>query len=183
MDKTWGHAYAGHFDQTGHYQGEIELRGTRHTIDCVSTMDHSWGIRQERQTSRMSWLHAHFSGDLAIHAILDFDTEAGPDGASPLTMTHGYVMDHGKAVGLKGGSGVSERRGLYADTVRLQLTDVQDRDWELEGKAMTNFPWLAWPGTVGHNCLLRWRLGDATGFGETMDFIGLQELCAVYSRS
>ena len=30
MDLTWGHAYAGHFDQTGHYEGEIALRGGTH---------------------------------------------------------------------------------------------------------------------------------------------------------
>ena len=53
MDTTWGHAYAGHFDQTGRYEGELSLRGRRHAIDCVATMDHSWGVRAERQTSRM----------------------------------------------------------------------------------------------------------------------------------
>ena len=182
MDKTWGHAYAGHFDQTGHYEGEIVLGGRRHRIDCVSTMDHSWGIRQERQTSRMSWLHAHFSPDFAIHAILDFDTSAGPDGTSPLRLTHGYVLDHGKAVGLKAGGGESDRNGFYPEAVRLRLTDAQDREWELHGSALTTFPWQAWPGTVGHNCLLRWTCGDRTGHGEALDFIGLQELCGVYSR-
>jgi hypothetical protein len=182
MDKTWGHAYAGHFDQTGHYEGEVVLRGSRHVIDCVSTMDHSWGVRQERQTSRMSWLHAHFSRDLAIHAILDFTTDQGPDAASPLTLTHGYVMDGGNAIGLTGGGGVAERRRFYPETVRLELTDAHDRTWQLEGRALTGFPWQAWPGTVGHNCLLRWTCDGRTGHGEAMDFIGLQELCAVYSR-
>jgi len=66
-DKTWGHAYAGHFDLSGHFEGELVLRGTRTPIDCVSTMDHSWGVRAERQTSRLSWQHAHVSPDLAIH--------------------------------------------------------------------------------------------------------------------
>lgn len=65
MAKTWGHAYAGHFDQTGHYEGEIRLRGRTTPIDCVSTMDHSWGVRAERQTSRLSWLHAHVGPEFA----------------------------------------------------------------------------------------------------------------------
>jgi len=84
-DKTWGHAYAGHFDLTGHFEGELVLRGTRTPIDCVSTMDHSWGVRAERQTSRLSWQHAHVSPDLAIHVICDFGTDAGPDAPSAQT--------------------------------------------------------------------------------------------------
>jgi hypothetical protein len=187
MDKTWGHAYAGHFDASGHYEGELVLRGRRYPIDCVSTMDHSWGLRAERQTSRMSWLHAHVSKDLAIHAILDFSTDAGPDAPSPLRLTHGYVMDHGRAVGLVAGGGESRRRGFYPEQVSLRLTDAQGREWTLEGAALTTFPWQAWPGTVGHNSLLRWDLrgsdgSGGQGFGEAMDFIGLRELCAVNAR-
>jgi len=113
MTKTWGHAYAGHFDLTGHFEGEISLRGTTTPIDCVSTMDHSWGVRAERQTSRLSWMHAHFSRDLAVHALFDFTTGNGPDVASPLAMTHGYVLDHGTVYGLKGGSGSTDRTGFY----------------------------------------------------------------------
>jgi hypothetical protein len=183
MDKTWGHAYAGHFDQTGHYEGEIVLRGHRTPIDCVSTMDHSWGIRAERQTSRLSWQHAHVSPDLAVHVICDFSTENGPDAPSRQTMTHGYVLDHGKVHGLKAGGGTTHRRGFYPERIELTLTDSADRTWELTGEALTTFPWQAWPGTVGHNCLLRWTVNGEIGYGECMDFIGLGELGAVYSAA
>jgi hypothetical protein len=182
MDLTWGHAYAGHFDQTGHVEGEIALRGTTTPIDCVTTMDHSWGVRAERQTSRLSWMHAHFSTDLAVHALFDFSTENGPDAPSPLTMTHGYVLDHGKIYGLKSGTGTTARRGFYPERIELTVTDSGDRTWELEGTALTTFPWQAWPGTVGHNALHRWTCDGQTGFGECMDFIGLGELGAAYHR-
>ncbi|MBW0116429.1 DUF7064 domain-containing protein [Pseudonocardia abyssalis] len=182
MDLTWGHAYAGHFDLTGHVEGEIRLRGATTPIDCVSTMDHSWGVRAERQTSRLSWLHAHFSTDFAVHALFDFGTGAGPDGASPLTMTHGYVLDHGELHGLKAGGGTTHRAGFYPDAIEVSVTDSSDRTWDLEGTALTTFPWQAWPGTVGHNALLRWTCGGQTGYGECMDFIGLGELGAAYHR-
>jgi hypothetical protein len=182
MDKTWGHAYAGHFDQTGRFEGEIVLRGTTTPIDCVSTMDHSWGVRAERQTSRLSWQHAHVSPDLAIHVICDFGTDAGPDAPSTQAMTHGYVLDHGKVYGLKAGSGTTQRRGFYPERIQLSVTDSADRTWELEGEALTTFPWQAWPGTVGHNSLLRWTVDGRKGYGECMDFIGLGELGAVYHR-
>lgn len=62
---AWGEAYAGHFDQTGKFEGDLSSRGRRYPIDCVSTMDHSWGLRSERQGHTMSWLHGHFSEDYA----------------------------------------------------------------------------------------------------------------------
>lgn len=183
MDLTWGHAYAGHFDQTGHFEGEISLRGKKHSIDCVSTMDHSWGVRAERQTSTLSWMHAHFSRDFAVHCIFDFGTGQGPDAPSPLALTHGYVLDHGRLYPLKAGEGTSWRTGFYAERIELKVTDTANRTWELEGSALTTFPWQAWPGTVGHNCLLRWTCDGEVGFGEDMDFIGLGELGAAYNRS
>jgi len=129
MAKTWGHAYAGHFDQSGHFEGELSLRAETFPIDCVSTMDHSWGVRAERQTSRLSWMHAHFDRDLAIHVISDFSTDAGPDAPSPLTMTHGYVLEGGKVFGLKAGGGTSWRTGFYGEAVQLSVTDSADRTW------------------------------------------------------
>lgn len=182
MDLTWGHAYAGHFDLTGHVEGELSLRGETWPIDCVSTMDHSWGVRAERQTSRLSWLHAHFSKDFVVHGLFDFSTEDGPDAPCALTMTHGYVLDHGKLLGLKAGGGTTWRAGFYPTAIELAVTDAADRTWHLEGSALTTFPWQAWPGTVGHNALLRWTCDGKTGYGECMDFIGLGELGAAYNR-
>ncbi len=182
MDLTWGHAYAGHFDQSGHYEGEITLRGTTHPIDCVSTMDHSWGVRAERQTSRLSWMHAHFSDELVVHGLFDFSTENGPDAPSGLSMTHGYVLDHGKVHGLKAGTGTTWRRGFYPDAIQISVTDAANRTWALEGTGLTTFPWQSQPGVVGHNALLRWTCDGRTGYGECMDFIGLGELTAAHNR-
>lgn len=184
MSKTWGHAYAGHFDQTGRYEGELVVRGLRVPIDCVSTMDHSWGVRAERQTSRLSWMHAHFSPDFAVHALFDFTTDNGPHAAGPITMTHGYVLDHGKVYGLAAGAGVTTRAGFYPERIQISVTDSAGRTVELEGNALTTFPWQSQPGVVGHNCLLRWTATgqDGVGYGECMDFVGMGELGRVWDR-
>ncbi|AEA24316.1 hypothetical protein ACFQ34_18450 [Pseudonocardia benzenivorans] len=182
MDLTWGHAYAGHFDQTGRFEGEIRLRGVTTPIDCVSTMDHSWGVRAERQTSRLSWMHAHVGPDLALHALFDFDTANGPDGPSPLTMTHGYVLDNGVVRGLASGSGETTRSGLYPEHIEITVSDADGRTWEAVGDALTTFPWQSQPGVVGHNSLLRWTLDGRTAHGECMDFVGMGELGRVYDR-
>src|SRR5260370_18284511 len=83
----WGTAYNGHFDQTGHFQGRVAVRGRKVPIDCISTMDHSWGPRPERGAPNMSWLHAHFSRDLAFHVIFSFDPQTN---GRDLSLRHGY---------------------------------------------------------------------------------------------
>ncbi|MCW2581718.1 MAG: hypothetical protein JWQ53_508 [Klenkia sp.] len=183
MTKTWGHAYAGHFDSTGHVEGEIALRGVTTPIDCVSTMDHSWGVRAERQTSRLSWMHAHVSRDLAVHGLFDFSTDGGPDGESPLQLTHGYVLDHGQVRGLVRGSGTTRRSGLYPEAITLEVEDETGRTWDVRGAALTTFPWQSQPGVVGHNSLLRWTVDGQTGYGECMDFVGMGELGALHHRA
>ena len=36
---------------------------------------------------------------------------------------------------------------------------------------------------VGHNVLAEWTMDGQHGWGEAMDFIGLEQLCDLYTRS
>ncbi|MFS8035493.1 hypothetical protein ACI7BZ_00775 [Xanthobacter sp. AM11] len=171
---AWGTAYNGHFDQTGHFVGTVTLRGKRIPIDCISTMDHSWGPRPERGAPNMSWLHAHFSKDLAVHAIFSFDPEQN---ARDLSLTHGYVVERGEVFGLKAGHGHTVRlRDRFADQVELELTDRTGRVWKLAAKGLTTFPWQCWANMVAFNVLARWEMDGQTGYGEIQDFFELPQL-------
>ena len=171
---AWGTAYNGHFDQTGHYQGTVTLRGRVIPIDCISTMDHSWGPRPERGAPNMTWLHAHFSKDLAIHAIFSFDPEAN---GTSLALTHGYVVEKGEVFGLKAGTGAVVRApDRFAKSVALQLVDRADRTWDLAAEGLTTFPWQCWANMISFNVLGRWRMGGLTGYGEIQDFFELPQL-------
>jgi hypothetical protein len=177
---AWGTAYNGHFDQSGHFKGRVTVRGQEYPIDCVSTMDHSWGPRPERGAPNMSWLHAHFSKDLAIHAIFSFDPE---ENGKNLSLTHGYVAEKGQIYGLKEGTGVTVRRTeRYADTVELRLIDKDDREWVLTAKGLTTFPWLCWPNMVTFNVLAEWQCNGLTGHGEIMDFFEAPQLTRLNSN-
>ena len=177
---AWGTAYNGHFDQTGVFTGSVSIRGRQVPIDCVSTMDHSWGPRPERGAPTMSWLHAHFSKDLAIHAIFGFDPAR--DNGRDLWLAHGYVLERGKVFGLKAGAGQTIRlQERYPETISLQLTDSADRPWTLQGHALTTMPWVYVPNNVGFNCLCEWTCGSLRGHGEVMDFYELPVLNALNS--
>ena len=177
---AWGTAYNGHFDQSGHFSGLVTIRGKEYPIDCVSTMDHSWGPRPERGAPNMSWLHAHFSKDLAIHVIFGFDPEKN---GTELTLTHGYVVEKGQIYGLKEGRGRTIRKvERYADSVELVLVDKDDREWRLNGRGLTTFPWQCWPNMVAFNVLAEWQCNGQTGYGEIMDFFEAPQLTALNAR-
>lgn len=171
---AWGTAYNGHFDQTGHFLGRVAIRGQKYPIDCISTMDHSWGPRPERGAPNMSWLHAHFSRDLAVHAIFSFDPATN---GRDLALAHGYVVRTGEVFGLKAASGHTTRtRDRFPDTVELTVTDSSDTTMTLRGEGLTSFPWLCWPNMVSFNALARWTCDGMTGHGEVQDFFELPQL-------
>ncbi len=184
---AWGTAYNGHFDQTGRVRGTVSVRGTSHAIDCVSTMDHSWGPRPERGKPNMSWLHAHFSEDLSMHAIFGFDPMRN---GTELWLAHGYVLDRGTVHGLKAGTGTVERhQERYPESVELRVTDSSDRDFTLKGQALTTFPWQCWPNMVAFNSLAEWTIDGpdgadraGTGHGEIMDFFEVPQLTLLNSN-
>ncbi len=174
---AWGTAYAGHFDQTGLVQGEVAVRGHRYAIDCVSTMDHSWGPRPERGKPNMSWLHAHFDRKTALHAILNFDARTGD---ATLALAHGYVIDNGTMIGLAGGGGRVERGpDRFARRLSLDFVDAAGTRHTLEGASLTTFPWQCWPNMVAFNCLTRWQYRGRTGYGEVQDFYELPQITAL----
>lgn len=178
---AWGTAYNGHFDQSGHFKGQVAVRGKQYSIDCISTMDHSWGPRPERGAPNMSWLHAHFSKDLAFHVIFSFDPKTN---GRELSLAHGYVVEKGEIFGLKEARGTTKRvRERYADTVELILVDSADREWNLNAKGMTTFPWQCWPNMVSFNVLGRWQCGNLTGYGEIQDFFEMPQLTALNADS
>jgi hypothetical protein len=174
LQGAWGTAYNGHFDLSGHVEGSVLLRDERIAIDCISTMDHSWGPRPERGAPNMTWLHAHFSKDLAVHAIFTFDADVD-DGQ--LSLTHGYVVEKGRVFGLKGGKGRVRREvDRYARAVELQLLDCAERTWSLCGEGLTSFPWECHTNTVGFNVLASWRMNGLLGYGEIQEFFELPQL-------
>ena len=171
---AWGTAYNGHFDQSGHVQGEVRVRGKRYAIDCVSTMDHSWGPRPERGKPNMSWLHAHVDDKTVLHAIMGFDAMVDD---SKLSLAHGYVVEGGELRGLASGSGSVVRRvDRFPDTMELVFADAAGRSYTLNGRALTRFPWQCWPNMVSFNVLAEWQLQGRKAYGEMQDFFELPQL-------
>lgn len=171
----FGAAYGGHFDLTGHITGSLRLRGREYRVDCVETMDHSWGPRAEIGMPSMGWMHAHFGQDLAIHWINSWNMDAPPGQQHQLA--HGYVMDNGAVYGLSD----LKMSVVHVDSTPVSIdvvaTDCRGRRYGLQGTAQIGAPWVCYASLWVYAAMMRWRLDDGrVGYGMAQETQSLQAL-------
>ena len=163
-----GEAYANHFDLTGRITGSLKLRGKTYKIDCIETMDHSWGKRPEVGLRTLGWMHAHFGEDLALHWINHFDLEKKTDAAHSLA--HGYVLENGRITGLKALNLHVTRHGTLPIAITAEATDANDRTIRLNGAAQLSAPWTPYTCVLLGVALMRWTLPDGrVGYGHAQE--------------
>ncbi|MCE2510525.1 MAG: hypothetical protein J4G10_06060 [Alphaproteobacteria bacterium] len=168
-------AYKGHFDHTVRATGECKILGTPYQIDCVTTMDHSWGLRPEMDAQPMMWMHGHWGEDFAFHVILSFDP-LNTDRIGPLL--HGYIVENGEMHPLIAGKGVAKRNKFMAMEVELELKDVRGKTHSVRGESAASYVWRAWPGIAVYTSLLKWNdRNGKPGWGETQDCLSMKYVC------
>jgi len=165
---AWDGAFGGHFEMTARAEGELILRGKRHRIDALGTMDHSWGPRAERDNTNAVWLQAHFDDDLVIHALAALDPRK-PEAIGPLW--HGYVLRNGQVRGLVSASGRTERSGMFVAGQQVRLVDEDGGSYEMTGTAVNWGPWAPYPSVAYYQSLTRWNLGERIGFGPYQEVV------------
>jgi hypothetical protein len=168
IGQGWSNAFHGHFEITGHVTGELILRGKHYKIDCIDTLDRSWGPRLERDNSSVIWLHGSFGERLTIHALFAFDP-ANTDVFGPLIS--GYVLEDGKLYGLTDALGRSERDSILPMSTVLKVTDIRGKSFELTGAAINGAPWAPYPSVLYTQCLMRWNYAGTIGYGVQQDVI------------
>lgn len=165
-DNVSDHSYAGHWDQSGRVQGELEIYGKKYAVDCVSSMDHSWGLRGERELKNFCWMNTNFDNDTSIHCIFIVDPKRLDRFPS---IAHGYVREGSAVYGLKAGTGKVTRDRFLHEEFDLEVEDVRGKTHRLTGTALTSNPWLAWPQMYISHSFCRWDLDGVTGYGEVQD--------------
>jgi len=159
-------AYAGHWDQSGRVTGKFTLDGKTYAVDCVSSMDHSWGERREDQFKNFCWLNANFDNDVSIHCLWAINPA---DNRDYQAIAHGYVREGDKVYGLTKGSGKLLRNGLLHQCMDLQVEDVRGKTHRFTGTAFTSNPWQPWPFVYATQSFLRWQMDGVVGWGEVQD--------------
>ena len=115
-----GTMFGGHFELHGHITGSLTLRGETYAVDCIETMDHSWGPRPEIFIPTMGWSHAHFGRDLQIKWVVTTDLDAPVD--SQQQLAYGFVVEHGQVHGITGGTFVTHRVGSLITVTKVPVS-------------------------------------------------------------
>lgn len=165
----FGSAYASHFDMSVRARGELSIGGQTHKVDCLCTMDHSWGPRPETGFTPMNWSNAHFAEDDIVHAIFAYDRFA-PAGQQH-TFRHGYALIDGHVRGAKAGSVSAIRNDDYVNAVEMRITDVDDREHVLHGAAVNHTPWRLYGNAQSTMAMMQWRRAGSenVGYGTYFD--------------
>jgi hypothetical protein len=173
----FGAAYANHFDMTAHVTGTLKVRGKTYAIDCVTTMDHSWGPRSEIDMRPMGWANANFSKTSAFQAIWTFDPLAS--GWDQFGLAHGYAIVDGKVRGLTAGRFRATRpsdKGVFPLGYEARLTDLDGREHVLHGSVIAQQPWACYSCSMPILSVVRWQYEGAEGVGQVQENWPLNKL-------
>ncbi len=164
----WDAAFSGHYELTGHITGEARIRGTTYEVDCIDTADRSWGIRDDRTVTNITWLHGSFGESLTLHAMALIDPAVDENFGGLIS---GYVLEDGEMHGLVEITGRSERSGMYAMSTILEVVDVRGHRYEITGATMNAGPLGPWPAVLYVQHFMRWNYNGKIGYGVQTDGI------------
>lgn len=172
----FGSAYSSHFDMSVRIKGTLSIAGTTHAVDCVSTMDHSWGARPEHSFTPMNWSNAHFGDDYVLHNIFSYDR--GAQQGKQHQLKHGYALIDGQVRGVKAGSAKVTRHGEFATAVEIESIDVDDRKHSIYGAVIAHTPWRLYGNAASTMAMVEWRRSgsDSVGYGTYFDTWPLNKL-------
>ena len=164
----WDKAFSGHYELTGRITGEARIRGKTYAVDCIDTADRSWGLRDDRSVTNITWLHGSFGEHLTLHAMALIDPAKQEHFGGLIS---GYVLEDGRAYGLVELTGRSERRGMYAMSTLLEATDVRGKRYQISGATMNCGPLGPWPAVLYVQHFMRWNFNGQIGYGVQTDGI------------
>lgn len=173
----FGSAYSAHFDMTVRMVGELKIAGQRHVIDCISTMDHSWGPRPENGFHPILWANAHFGDDYSVHGIFSVDRDA-PFGEQHV-FKHGYALVDGEVLGAKAGNVRTIRPALFPGAMEMTIVDRNDREHIVSGSVLTHHPWVPYGNNLSPITMARWHASDGRrGIGTYLEGFPLNRIRA-----
>lgn len=162
-----GASFSAHFDMTTRVKGTMKVRGRSFDVDCIATMDHSFGPRSERGGHPMAWINANFGEDYAFHGIWRFHPEK--KGAEQYELVHGYALIDGKVRGATGGRMVARHLGRIAVSYEMTITDIDGHDHVLFGSATASHILQPYGYVTVPTTMVRWHAGARIGWGHAQE--------------
>lgn len=163
----------GHFDLSGRITGKFSLRNRNYDVDCIATMDHSWGPRSQTGMglAGANWLDANFGTDYTMHLNMLLDLDLPPN--QQFKLVSGYVKDGEQIYSLieasLTASRVQEAENLAA-ALELKVIDVRGKSHVLYGSTLALCKPHQYPSFQIHQTLVRWVSDQGRiGYGTNME--------------
>jgi hypothetical protein len=179
--KNWvkkeGEFSVGHYEQAGHFEGTIDLRGERIEIDCGALRDRGWGPRHAdvKDPLRAGWPYCFASPQSGFHlydpqTALSFEDD--PIEGTTETVTTGLYIRDGEMARVVEGTRRAERgRDGRVLTQVIDCVDELGRELHAEGETLN---WLKWPinsDILNWWSLVKWEFDGQVAYGEDQDFM------------
>jgi hypothetical protein len=172
----FGAAYSAHFDMSVRVAGSLRLRGENIDIDCLATMDHSWGPRPESAFSAIAWVNGHFEDGSVLHSIWSLD-RAAPRGEQH-TFRHGYALVDGRVRGVLEGDLVLTRRGHFGTAGELRLVDVDGTEHRAHSAIRTSHYWVPYANCPSPISMHQFHMADGrSGIGTVLEGFPTNRWC------
>ena len=163
----------GHFDLTGHVTGTFSHRGKSFDVNCVATMDHSWGPRSQKGMgiTGAAWTDANFGMDYTVHINTLLD--ATKPFKERYTFVSGYVRE-GEDIFSISEAAFEATRLPHSENLIAALTlkarDVRGKEHTLHGAVLALCKPHQFPTFQIHHTLIRWvsEKGEL-GYGTNME--------------
>ena len=169
-----------HFEQAMKMEGELLLRGSRHRIDGYNVRDRSWGELRPEETQAlppMTWMTGTFGDDFAFNCNAFDHPELDPPWAAHFSLpadrafNDGWVYVDGELLRVKYARKITHRDPATGQPQRhhIEMIDVRDRRYVIEGQITAGLPWAGWPNMITHLNLTRWTCNGREGWGDTQE--------------
>jgi hypothetical protein len=170
-----------HFDQVLHTQGRMRLRGREYRIDGYGLRDRSWGeLRPEASypIPPYGWMTGTFPASrISWHVCAHDSPSTQPDWAGRMSVDEerlfkdGWIYRDGKPIRLRScvQSTVRDPHLQRPLSHRMQLVDLEGREYAIRGTVVASLPWSSWPNMRAHVALVRWEMNGEVGWGDSQE--------------
>ena len=168
-----------HFDQNMHVEGELELRGEKHRVDCFQVRDRSWrNLRPEdpMPVPPYDWLTLTRGAGFAMNISLfdDLSVLGNPGQAlivPPKLLQDGWIYRDGELRRIVEASKRTTRTVETLMPLRHEVSVLDDRGerYEIVGESVGGCNWNGWPNMLWHQNLMRFSCNGETCWGESQE--------------
>jgi hypothetical protein len=180
LDRTcegWG---KGHYEQGGKVRGQVVLDDEVYNIDSFGVRDHTWGVRRmyhDMPRQGYEWGIADENTSFLIHAVNGLSPHDDDLDNTVEDQFRGWHIKDGIRSDMNQGSRRVVERAADGRPLRVVVEGVDELGRELHTEGVCE-NWLRYPCHVfwlDNWCLTRWDLHGRTAWGETQDFVQLQQ--------